>query len=135
MSMTFAIGGTSVTVPSAIYGSTEVIPSKWQSRKLATDGTPKVSDKGVILWYIKVKFRCNYTQLIAVRDFFKNTAAYSLNAVTFTPDASMNAGAGLGTAVTVNLWQDDIPEPYERPGLFPVTLLFITRSAGTGSPS
>lgn len=133
--MTFAYASTTVTVPAALYGDTEIVPHKWQNRIVCEDGSVKRYDRNVVEWFITVAFLCNYSKLLELRNFFKNTVRYSKLAFTFTPDAVMNAGAGLGQPVTVVLWQDEIPEPYAAPGRFPVKLILRATSSGTGNPA
>lgn len=133
--MTFAYSATTVVVPASQYNRTKVIPHKWQNRVVCGDGSVKTYDHDTIEWFIEVQFQCTYSQLIDVRNFFKNTVRYSALAFSFTPDAILDAGGGQGVAVTVNLWHDEIPEPYDLPSLFNVKLILRACSSGTGIPS
>ncbi len=133
--MTFTYSATTITPPSPNFGDTKVVPVKKQNRHAMEDGTARVYTRSTVEWLIYLTLRCSYSELIALRNFFKNTVYYSRYAFTFTPDSGMNAGAGLGTAVTVRLWQDDIPEPYDAPGKFTVNVVLRTTSSGSGSPS
>lgn len=132
--MTFTYSATTITPPSPQLGC-KVIPTKWQNRYETEGGTLRIYRRATVEWFIEMTLRCTYAQMIAIRNFFKNTVYYSAYSFTFTPDSNMDAGAGLGTAITVNLLQDKVPEDYIAPGIYKTDLILRAVSSGSGSPS
>jgi len=137
MSMTLTYNSTSVVLPSPIYAKKpSLTPERWQNANECGDGTVKAYDHDITVYWIELGFRVTYAKLVELRTFVKNTIMFRKLPFTLTPDATFDCGAGAGDAVSgVYLWQDTLPEPYERPGLFECKLLIRTYATGTGDPA
>lgn len=133
--MTFAYGGTTITLPAAEGKRTSLELERWQNCITCGNGSAKTYDHEVTEYWIELGFAVGYTKLVELRNFIRNTIKFKKNAFTFTPDSGFDAGSGKGVAITANLWQSNIPEDYDRPGVFECKLLLRAYSTGTGIPS
>lgn len=139
--MTLYHAGTATTV--TLTGRIEprfpldIQPDRLQNVGEYEDGTLEVDDREVTVWTVTFEIRgMTQAQLATLRNFFQNIVKGSKEQFTLTPGASVDLGAGNGTAVTVQLIGKLPPHRlYGAPALYSQRFTVRYRSTGTSVPS
>lgn len=139
--MTLYHAGTATTV--TLTGRIEprfpldIQPVRQQNVGEYEDGELETYDRDVTVWTATFEIRgMTQAQLASLRNFFVNIVKGSKNAFTLTPGASVDLGAGNGTAVTCKLIGKLPPHRlYGAPALYSQRFTVRYKSTGTSVPS
>jgi hypothetical protein len=99
--------------------------NKRQSIGISTSGTAKVISTNVEELFIAIKLGKENMQCAqSLRSLIRNTANYSGNTITITPDPSIDLGAGAGVNIIVRYWSDNFDYVCENNNLFDFEFIF-----------
>jgi hypothetical protein len=105
--MTFDYSGSSVTLRGSLY------PYKTTFRRLqsvgvsADGGNVAVRDEALEEVFWKIILHETHVNISNIRSFFLSIVGYQKHYFTFTPDSTMDLGAGAGTAQYARLWSSN----------------------------
>jgi hypothetical protein len=132
--MIFTRDATTVTLPANLFNNPMPLLEHLSTRSTAQDGTDYVYNQAVNFWYYKIKIRINEAQRAALRAFVKNTLQFDTLTFSFTADAPIDIGRGVGAYVTVRWWEESYHELPVAPGRWELSFTLRSSSIGTGSP-